>query len=192
MENRLFLFRAATRWAALLCLCFLPLGAWAQKWAVATNLVDYANFATLNMEGSVALDRHWSVEATAKYNPFQYTRGEAPLSAKQQLYAAGTRYWPWHVYSGWWAAVRLQYQEYNRGGIRSPQTREGDRYGMGLSGGFSYMLHPRLNLDFGVGFWGGYDRYVVYSCPVCGITESGGEGGFLLPNDLMVSLVYVF
>ena len=120
----------------------LCLSASAQQWAVQTNLVDYANFGTLNIEGAVAFDQHWSATAAAKLNPFHFQRKGEPLSARQQLYAAGVRWWPWHVYSGWWAGSKLQFQEYNRGGLDAVDktTREGDRYGVGLSGGYSYMI----------------------------------------------------
>ena len=109
-----------------------------------------------------------------------------------QLYAAGVRFWPWHVFSGWWIGGKVQYQEYNRGGIRSAVTDEGDRYGAGLSAGFTYMLHPHLNVSVGAGVWGGFQRYTIYSCPVCGVTEESGEKTFLLPNDLALTLSYVF
>lgn len=183
---------ANKRWILLLLLLMAAVPAAAQRWALATNVLDYANFGTLNAEGSMAVGRHWSATAVAKYNPFHYTRKGEPLNARQQLYGAGLRFWPWHVYSGWWAGMRLQYQEYNRGGITSPATDEGDRLGLGLSGGYSYVLHPHLNLDVGLGIWGGYDRYVVYSCPVCGLTEKSGERMFLLPTDWILSLTYVF
>ena len=176
--------------AVLLAAWCLPLRA--QRLSMATNVLDYVNFGTMNVEGSIAVGRQWSMVAEAKYNPFLFQRDGEPLSARQQVYAAGVRFWPWHVYSGWWFSAKVQYQEYNRGGIRSEETDEGDRYGAALSGGFSYMLHPHLNLDFGVGLWGGYDRYVTYSCPVCGLTKQRGERSFILPNDLTLSLVYVF
>ena len=185
MENRRFFLVAAL----LACLC-LPCTA--QRWSIATNMVDYANFGTLNLEGSLATSQHWSMTAVAKFNPFRYERKGEPLSARQQLYGVGVRFWPWHVFSGWWAGTRLQYQEYNRGGIDKPETYEGDRYGLGLSGGYSYMINKHLNLDIGVGVWGGYDRYVTYACPVCGVTLGSGEQGFILPSDLMLALVYVF
>ena len=172
----------------------LCLSASAQQWAVQTNLVDYANFGTLNIEGAVAFDQHWSATAAAKLNPFHFQRKGEPLSARQQLYAAGVRWWPWHVYSGWWAGSKLQFQEYNRGGLDAVDktTREGDRYGVGLSGGYSYMINPHLNIDFGLGFWAGWDRYTTYSCPVCGLVMDKGERAFILPNDLLLALVYVF
>lgn len=172
--------------------CLLGAACWAQRFAAGTNMVDYANFGTLNAELSAALGQRWSLTAAAKYNPFKFEREGQPLSARQQLYAVGMRYWPWHVYSGWWLSGKLQYQEYNRGGIRSPQTDEGDRYGVGLAGGFSYMLHPHVNLEVGAGIWGGRDHYHRYACPVCGMTLEAGERWFALPNELTVALQYVF
>lgn len=165
----------------------------AQTFSVATNALDYVNFGTVNVEGEVTTGRHWSLTAVAKYNPFLFKGKEGePLSARQQLYGAGVRYWPWHVFSGWWAGARIQYQEYNRGGIQSADTDEGDRYGLGLSGGYSYMLTPHWNLDMGIGVWGGYDRYTTYSCPVCGVTRERGSRLFILPSDILLALVYVF
>lgn len=179
---------------ALLTVAAFLLGAaaFAQQFSAGTNVVDYANYGTLNAEISAALGQRWSVTAAAKYNPFLYGTEEEPLSARQQLYALGARYWPWHVYSGWWISGKVQYQEYNRGGIRSPQTDEGDRYGVGLAAGFSYMLHPHINLEVGAGLWGGRDYYRSYSCPVCGMTVAAGERWFVLPNELTLALQYVF
>ena len=95
----------------------------AQRLSVATNLLDYADFGTLNVEGDVAVARQWTLTAGAKYNPFLFKADTPePLSARQQLYAAGVRFWPWHVFSGWWIGGKVQYQEYNRGGIRSAVT----------------------------------------------------------------------
>ena len=165
----------------------------AQRLSVATNVLDFADFGTLNVEGDVAVARQWTLTAGAKYNPFLYKADTPePLSARQQLYAAGVRFWPWHVFSGWWIGGKVQYQEYNRGGIRSAVTDEGDRYGAGLSAGFTYMLHPHLNVSLGAGVWGGFQRYTIYSCPVCGVTEESGEKTFILPNDLALTLSYVF
>ena len=74
----------------------------AQRLSVATNVLDYADFGTLNVEGDVAVARQWTLTAGAKYNPFLFKADTPePLSARQQLYAAGVRFWPWHVFSGW-------------------------------------------------------------------------------------------
>lgn len=166
----------------------------AQKASVATDLVGYANLVTMNVEASVAVARHWTVNAGARYNPFTFDLGKGKESARnrQQTYAAGMRYWPWNVFSGWWLAGKLQYQEYNTGGIVSQTTYEGDRFGAGFSGGYSHMLGKHFNVDFGLGLWTGYDRFTKYACPVCGITEGSGEKFFVLPSDVIIAFSYVF
>lgn len=166
----------------------------AQNVSISTDLVSYLNFATMNVEASYPISRCWSVNAGVRYNPFTFDLGEGKEDArnKQKTFAAGVRFWPWHVFSGWWLAGKLQYQEYNHGGIVSRKTTEGDRYGFGVSGGYAYMLGKHLNLEFGLGVWGGFDKYAVYSCPVCGLTESSGQKFFFLPSEVLVALSYVF
>lgn len=164
----------------------------AQKWSLSTNAVDYLCLATLNIEASYAPAQHWSITATAKYNPFTWHNRNGQFQAKQQCYSVGTRYWPWHCYSGWWVALKVQYQEYGMGGIVSRRTEEGDRVGAGIAAGYTYMLHPHWNLDFGVGMWAGRKWYSAYSCPRCGMLLEKGSKGFVLPNDLTIAVCYVF
>lgn len=163
-----------------------------QKFSVGTNVVGYANLGTLNIEAEYAVAKRWTVSVGAKYNPFSYEAQGVEFQNRQQLYAVGVRFWPWHTYSGWWIAGKLQYQEYNAGGILSEKTEEGDRFGAGITAGYTYMLHPKINLQLGLGFWGGVSRYTVYTCPTCGITEDKGFKGFFLPNDIIIGISYVF
>ena len=140
--------------AVLLSIAFCS--ARAQKLSVSTNALGYADFLTVNAEASVAVARHWSVNAGFMYNPWSF-RGEwGEMRNSRRTASAGTRFWFWNVYSGWWLGAKAQWEEYNRGGIRSPRTEEGDAFGAGLSAGYSLMLHRNINLDFGLGFWGGY------------------------------------
>ena len=164
----------------------------AQRFTLGTNIADYVDYGTLNLSGTLAVGKRWSLGTEVKYNPYLFSREGRPRSARQRLFSLGSRYWPWHVYSGWWLGAKMQYQEYNRGGIRSELTEEGDRFGAGLSGGYSYMLLPHLNLDIGIGFWGGWSRYTAYACPVCGLTLEQGSKVFFLPNDILFAFSYVF
>ena len=166
----------------------------AQKFSISTNLLDYVALGTLNADVSYAFSRHWSVVAGARYNPFTFGAGESggQFQSRQQSYSAGVRLWPWHIWSGWWFASKIRYQEYNIGGILSQKTSEGDRCGIGVYSGYTHMLSPHFNIEFGLGFWGGMDVYKVYSCPECGYTVDDGKRGFILPGDIMISLVYVF
>jgi len=166
----------------------------AQTVSLSTNLLDYACLGTLNADVSYSLSRRWSVTAGARYNPFTFRKGDPDkqFQLRQQSYSIGARLWPWHTWSGWWFAGKMRYQEYNTGGIRSLETREGDRFGAGLYAGYTYMLTSHLNIEFGLGLWSGLDVYRCYSCPVCGVTLESGKTHFILPDDIMISLAYVF
>ena len=176
--------------AVLLSIAFCS--ARAQQLSVSTTALGSADFLTANAAASAAAARHWSVNAGFMYNPWSF-RGEwGEMRASRRTASAGTRFWFWNVYSGWWLGAKAQWEEYNRGGIRSPRTEEGDAFGAGLSAGYSLMLHRNINLDFGLGFWGGYKKYTVYSCPTCGRINEQGAKAFILPNDVLVSLMFTF
>ena len=102
------------------------------------------------------------------------------------------RWWPWNVYSGWWLGAKGQFREYNWGGFGSRETEEGYAYGAGLSFGYTWMLHEHINLELGAGAWGGYKTYTVYSCPLCGRKVDEGSRWFVMPNEAILSLVFVF
>ncbi len=166
----------------------------AGKFSLSTNLLDYAALGTMNLEGSYSLSRRVSLTAGARYNPFTFRKSvpERQFQLRQQSYSLGVRVWPWHTGSGWWFAGKGRYQEYNFGGLVSRGTEEGDRAGVGVYAGYTHMLSPHFNVEFGVGVWGGIDWYRRYSCQVCGLTLDRGRMAFVLPDDVMISIVYVF
>ena len=166
----------------------------AQDWSVATNLVDYVSLGTINAEASVATGRHISINASARVNPWTFHKGDPSkqMQNRHQAYCIGVRYWPWHIYSGWWFSGMAQYQEYNRGGIISQKTEEGDAFGVSVAGGYSLMVHEHLNLDFGLSVWGGQKTYITYACPSCGRITDKGSKWFVMPNELRVALQYIF
>jgi hypothetical protein len=175
----------------------------AQTWAVAVNAADAIELGTIGVEGSAAVGQHWSIHAGAKVNPWTFGKKDTSNGLfsepnpdqkqdRKQSYALGVRWWPWNIYSGWWIAGKAQYQEYNRGGIFRQTSEEGDAFGAALSGGYSLMLKEHINLDFGLGLWGGWTKYTTYACPSCGKVEDQGDKWFILPNEVIISLVYIF
>lgn len=162
----------------------------AGKGSISTNVAGYANLLTLNAEGSVPVSRRWTVNAGLKYNPFAF--GKEKFRNKQQAYYAGMRYWPWHSYSGWWMSGKIQYQEFNAGGLGRAETSEGDRVGLGLGAGFAYMVGKHFNVEFGASLWGGMEWFTTYSCPVCGDRELSGRKIFILPCDVIIAISYIF
>ena len=126
---------------------------------------------------SMTMSRHWSMSAGLK---------------KQRMLTLGARYWPGRVYSGWWMSGAAQYQEYNNLNKGNNDTSEGDRIGASFSAGYSYMLTPWLNVEFGLGFWGGYDKFKVYDCSTCGVIVDRGWRAFLSPEDVIIALSIIF
>ena len=163
------------------------------RFAFSQNLADYLFLGTLNAELQYSIHRSWTLLGGARYNNWTWLhRQESQFEARQQTYYLGVRWWPWYTYSGWWLGSRMQFQEYNRGGIFSPETEEGNAYGIGASGGYSVHVNRWLNVDFGLGFWGGMTRYVTYACPYCGKRTGEGTKAFFLPDELRVALELVF
>ena len=89
-------------------------------------------------------------------------------------------------------SAAAQVQEYNFTRKSKNDTSEGDRYGSSLSAGYSYMVNHWLNIEVGLGLWGGLDIYKVYDCPTCGITVEQGRKPFLTAEDVIVALSIIF
>lgn len=178
----------------ILAICLLSgITASAQKWSVSTNVVDWINFGTVNVEASAAVAREVTLHASYRFNPWTYNVGEVEqLQNRHHTANMGVRWWPWHIYSGWWLGAGLQYQEYNRGGVLSRESEEGDAYGADLAAGYTLMINRHLNLEFGLSLWGGWTDYTRYACTSCGKIVQDGEKWFARPNNLKVAVTWIF
>lgn len=163
--------------------------------ALSTDLVDWANFGTVNLEAGVSLHQHFSVHAGAKYNPWNFRTHNLGLALynKQTTAYAGFRYWPWYVLSGWWIGAQAQYTDYAETGVWRHALDTGKAMGAGVSFGYTLMLHENLNLEFGAGVWAGRRfEHTLYCCPDCMKVRESGPGNFVALNDISISLMYVF
>ena len=203
-------FSSAFGWILLLLLaCCSREPAFAQPWgpeppgpeeladqarlALSQNLADYLFLGTLNADLQYSVHRAWTLQAGAKYDNWTWRhRMDTQFESRQQCYYVGARWWPWYTYSGWWLGGRLQYREYNRGGLFSQETEEGDAFGVGVSGGYSVHVNRWLNVDFGMGLWGGMTKYVTYACPYCGKRLDEGTKAFFLPDEARIALEFIF
>lgn len=163
--------------------------------SLSTDIVDWANFGTINLEAGAGLGRHLSVTAGAKYNPWSFKTQKLGLQLynKQTTAYAGLRYWPWYVFSGWWIGAQTQYTQYAETGIWRHALDTGSAVGGGLSLGYTLMLHEKLNLEFGAGAWAGRRyKHTLYCCPECMDVRESGPSNFIALNDISVALMYVF
>lgn len=179
----------------LLLVC-APRVAQAQKWAVSTNTLSWANLGTINAEGSVSVHKHFSLNAGFTANPWQMnTPTYVNLKNRQFGGHLGFKYWPWHVYSEWWVGAKVQYKNFEQVGLLSANLMQGDALGAGLAGGYTFLISSNFNIDLGLGLWGGrLLRYREFEGNV--ELESKlvdlGPRNFLFLDNVMVSLVYIF
>ncbi len=172
--------------------CAGSIGAKAQKWSVATNLLDYLNFGTINAEVGVSVDKHWTVALSGKYNPFYFDFPEHPIVNKKGLVAVNARFWPFFVYSGLFYGFGAQCAVFRSGGIFSENTREGIAGGLTFEIGYSLIVSKHLNIEFGIGVWGGASGYTKYAGTRCGRKLSETTEPFLTFSDFQINILYNF
>lgn len=167
---------------------------YSQRVSVATNLLGYLNFGTLNAHVELGLSQHLSLYIQGKYNPFEfkYDHKRKQINNRQAAIAFGSKYWLWHNHSGWYFSGQMGYVNFNRGGIISQDTYEGNAYGITLGAGYALMISRRINIDFGAGIMGGYTDYIKYACPSCGRVVGADKKMFIAPNNVMAQLSYIF
>ena len=159
----------------------------AQNMHVATNLLDYLNFGTINAEFGLSPVPKWSYYIKGRYNPFTFRAGDN-LQNRTASVAAGAKYWFWYANSGWFVNGQVGYGIYNTGGIYNGYAYEGDAVSIAVGGGYALMLNKQWNLDFGVGVQTGYTSYTKYSCPRCGRIVEKKSKMYFFPSNIMVQL----
>lgn len=163
--------------------------------SLSTNVADWASLGTVNLELGVAVSQHISLQGGVKYNPWEFQTKDPDMEVRNNLstFDAGLRYWPWHVHSGWWLGAEGRFQRFERTGIWRPALEEATAIGGVLSAGYTLMVTKNINLEFGWGIWGGrYIDYVLYCCPKCLDIRESGPKNFIRPDNLDLSISFVF
>lgn len=160
--------------------------------AISTNLMDWLDLGTANLSVEYAFARRWSADVVTEYN-FLSLRGGA-LKDKRRGVTVGVRYWPWHTYSGFWVRPFMGAESSDAAGLPLKfLNKRCDRFGAGVSGGYSLMIARNLNLDFGIGFWGGlrHDLPGGTETNANGTAPARSWGGYIAPKDIRISLMFV-
>lgn len=164
--------------------------------SLSTNIFDWADYATVNLDLGVPVAQKWSLVAGAKYNPWTFKGRKEGITESynhQMSFSLGARFWPWYVNSGWWISAKGQYTDYAITGVWRPALDKGKAVGLSLSAGYSLMLNKHLNLDFGAGFWAGrlLEHTLYHSLQRMEVRESGSKN-FIAINDITISIQYLF
>ena len=156
----------------------------------------WINNGTINADFGISVAQHWSIHAAGRSNPwtFHYTADGERYRDIQYVASLGARWWAWYVYSGWWAGAKVQWANFMGKNILSNKLQDGrNATGLGLQGGYTLMLSKHLNLDFGLGVWGGaLFRHEVYDAEAQTTRTYGGTAWFIAPDSISISLMYVF
>ncbi len=193
MKNISNIYRYIVVAVVLLC---IPGVAQAQKWAVSTNVLQWASLGTINAECSYSLNQHITFNAGGVANPWDaVSPTDVKLQNKQYGGYLGAKYWPWHVYSEWWIGAKVQYKNFEQVGILTSKLVRGEALGAGISGGYSFMLGNHFNLDLGAGVWGGsfinYQKYKGTTRVEYELMNEAKKGFFFIDN-LILSIIYIF
>lgn len=177
----------------------------AQNLTFSTNLLDWANFGTINGDATISFGRRWSMGVNGEYNPwtFKFSNGEKWIYNRHRTFGVYGEWWPWYVNAGWAVQFGAQYKEYAEGGFpffkhdygerfgRIPLVEEGDAVGGGVAVKYSRLLSRNWSLEFSAGAWAGWKWYTRYRCPNCGRRLEQGQGFFVAPYSVAVKMVFV-
>ena len=142
----------------------------AQFYSARTNLIGLAT-GNINLEGSMTLNRRWSLHLPVQYNPFVFkdNRQFRNLTVMNTL-ASG----------------------YSIGRIWNKKRYEGEGYGIGLSIGKAYPLSKTWNIEWELGGAAVWARYNEYRCRECGAFLGRKHGWYLIPSRVALNMIYLF
>ena len=178
----------------------------AQSFSVSTNIVDWADFGTMNVEAGLPLSKHFSLHAQARVNPWQFGLKEGDASyedivdidkagfiKKKTAIGASVRYWPWYVFSGFWVKGKVQFCAYDKGGkFLGQERRIGDAIGGGIGLGYTWMLNANWNIEVGVTGWAGMTSEAIRENIITPKVTDPEWKKFIQLDEVIVAFVYVF
>lgn len=154
-----------------------------RRWAISTNICDWAMLGTMNLSASLAPGRRATVTAGIKYNPFTYYNrvGRAICFRQFTPYISG-RYWFCEAYDGWFAGCRLIAGEFNMSNVFKNGYCDGDFVAAGIDGGYSRRISQRWNLTVAASLTTAAHKTTFYAGPVCGRILSRKKGLAVVPG----------
>ncbi len=202
--NRVGNMKRIIHLCALAALLLVAVPSGGQNITLSTNLLDWANFGTVNGSASFSVSRRVSLGVNAEYNPWTFgVKSGDWVYNRHRTFGATVDVWPWYVNAGWSLMFGAQWKEYAMGGLpwpkhdygerfgRIPLTEEGRAIGAGASVKYTRLLSKHWNLELGAGLWAGKKQYTRYRCPNCGRRLEQGSKWFVAPYGVSATIVFV-
>ena len=160
----------------------------AQFYSARTNLIGLAT-GNINLEGSMTLNRRWSLHLPVQYNPFVFKDNR---QFRNLTVMPGVRYWFVESYSNFFVGMNTLASGYSIGRIWNKKRYEGEGYGIGLSIGKAYPLSKTWNIEWELGGAADWARYNEYRCRECGAFLGRKHGWYLIPSRVALNMIYLF
>lgn len=177
---------------SLLLAFFFAIGfqqSFSQSYSVRTNIIGIST-TNLNIEGSIAIDRKWSIHLPIQYNPFVFKNNK---QFRNFYFSPGVRYWFLESYIGPYIGIYGTVAQYSVGNLFGNRYRyEGDAYGFGLSIGRAYQLSNKWNMEWELGYGLSRLNYTKYVCKECGDRLYDYKGWKFIPTRVALNFVYLF
>lgn len=185
----------------LLLTILLPLGLGAQNtWAVKTNVLHDLSTLSLNVAGEYAFKPQWSAELSASAN-FWGSWGGSRLD--HVLLQPEIKYWFCEKYNGWFVDAHGIGGYANVGkfwdfskihprfpDLRNYELRNAIMLGLGIGGGYDFILSRHWNLELEAGLGYIYTRGDEYDGTT--LLLEGSIFDYVGPTKLAASIVYLF
>lgn len=179
--------------------------AFAQKWAVKTNLL-YDATSTFNLGTEFALGEKTTLDISGNYNPWTFSDNR---KMKHYLVQPEFRMWTCSRFSGGFWGIHAHYGGYNWGGmlpwgfnsgkmfgaIENPtilhHRYQGWLAGAGIGYGYHWILGNRWGIEAEIGAGYAYLQYDKYPCEKCGRIEGSESKHYFGPTKASVSLIFM-
>ena len=158
--------------------------------ALKNNLL-YDAAATPNLQLEIRLNRKWSLELGAGFNPFPLDDTKFPKWRHVSAWIA-PRYWFCQVFNRGFLSFNAAYAHYNVAGNAYPvawmykqvkdSRYQGDAVMAGISYGWHFAISPHFSIELEGGLEAGYSWYKQFECKHCGTLKDQGGRWLLLPK----------
>ena len=166
---------------------------------ISSNLLSWAALGTLNLRTDYSIGSHWSLTASANWNPWTFGSGsDRQFQARQLSPALGARWWQKHPYKGLYTGAEALWSIYNialpkidGSPVIDGRSAEGMCAGGAIICGYTIPLgEGRWTLSLGGSWWGGWRSDTIYEKARCGRKLETREGFSQGLREITVSIGY--
>ena len=171
----------------------------AQNVAVKTNALYWAT-TTPNIGVEASVGKKHTLQLTYGLNPWKQSGGDQ-TSSRHWMLMPEYRYWFCESFNGWFVGAHLQGGQYNMASIDVPfgifdelkdHRYEGWFAGGGITAGYQWVLSKHWNIEAALGVGYDYFKFNKYKCGQCGEKIWSGHKNYFGPNNLALSVMYIF